>query len=220
MDEASHLPNGSLKNMEFTPVGFIKSKRNTTQTQVVSPTKVPNANNGDENEGPVKKRQRRSIDDTIDSTRLFSEASQFDDSFPEIKANIPPSPRSGNVDKSRKRNLIDDLKKDVPMSQPLKEQEVREHQMKKERFDRALESKLLGKRHITYANSDISNKELYINEIKSLKHEIKELRKEKNDTLNNYDTLEEETDDLKNRLQALEKELDAKNKIVNSRKVD
>ncbi|CAI4378164.1 CMF_collapsed_G0013200.mRNA.1.CDS.1 [Saccharomyces cerevisiae] len=43
---------------------------------------------------------------------------------------------------------------------------------------------------------------------------------EKNDTLNNYDTLEEETDDLKNRLQALEKELDAKNKIVNSRKVD
>lgn len=220
MDEASHLPNGSLKNMEFTPVGFIKSKRNSTQTQVVSPTKVPNANNGDENEGPVKKRQRRSIDDTIDSTRLFSEASQFDDSFPEIKANIPPSPRSGNVDKSRKRNLIDDLKKDVPMSQPLKEQEVREHQMKKERFDRALESKLLGKRHITYANSDISNKELYINEIKSLKHEIKELRKEKNDTLNNYDTLEEETDDLKNRLQALEKELDAKNKIVNSRKVD
>ena len=138
MDEASHLPNGSLKNMEFTPVGFIKSKRNSTQTQVVSPTKVPNANNGDENEGPVKKRQRRSIDDTIDSTRLFSEASQFDDSFPEIKANIPPSPRSGNVDKSRKRNLIDDLKKDVPMSQPLKEQEVREHQMKKERFDRAL----------------------------------------------------------------------------------
>ncbi|CAI4378092.1 CMF_collapsed_G0013190.mRNA.1.CDS.1 [Saccharomyces cerevisiae] len=53
-------------------VGFIKSKRNSTQTQVVSPTKVPNANNGDENEGPVKKRQRRSIDDTIDSSQALS----------------------------------------------------------------------------------------------------------------------------------------------------
>lgn len=47
--------------MEFTPVGFIKSKRNSTQTQVVSPTKVPNANNGDENEGPVKKDREEAL---------------------------------------------------------------------------------------------------------------------------------------------------------------
>ncbi|CAI4058973.1 hypothetical protein SKDZ_04G5550 [Saccharomyces kudriavzevii ZP591] len=223
MDETSHLPNGSLKNLEFTPVGFIKSKQNSAQTQAASPTRVPNFSGGDgdnENEGPARKKQRRSIDDTIDSIRLFSEASQFDDSFPEIKANVPPSSRSGNVDKSRKRNLIDDLKKDVPMSQPLKEQEVKEHQLKKERFERALESKLLGNRHVTYAQSDLSSKEVYINEIKSLKHEIKELRKEKNDTLNNYDNLEEETDDLRNKLQELEKELDVKNRMVNSREAE
>ncbi|CAI4057368.1 hypothetical protein SUVZ_02G4680 [Saccharomyces uvarum] len=218
MDETSHAPNGSLKNMEFTPVGFIKSKQNSTQTQIVSPTKVPNYNDDDENEGPARKMRRISIDDTIDSTRLFSEASQFDDSFPEIKANIPPSSRSGNIDKNRKRNLIDDLKKDVPMSQPLKEQEVREHQLKKDRFERALESKLLGKRHITYAQSNLSDKELYINEIKTLRHEIKELRKEKNDSLNNYDNLEQEMDDLRNKLQELEKELAAKKKLVDSNK--
>ncbi|QID83673.1 hypothetical protein GRS66_006147 [Saccharomyces pastorianus] len=220
MDDTSHPPNGSLKNMEFTPVGFIKSKQNSTQTQVVSPTKVPNYNDDDENEGPARKMRRISIDDTIDSTRLFSEASQFDVSFPEIKANIPPSSRSGNIDKNRKRNLINDLKKDVPMSQPLKEQEVREHQLKKDRFERALESKLLGKRHITYAQSDLSNKELYINEIKTLRHEIKELRKERNDSLNNYDNLEQEMDDLRNKLQQLEKELAAKNKLVDSKKVE
>ncbi|CAI4930570.1 ANL_HP_G0201670.mRNA.1.CDS.1 [Saccharomyces cerevisiae] len=50
------------------------------------------------------------------------------------------------------------------MSQPLKEQEVREHQMKKERFDQ--------ERDTTHMQIwDISSQGLYINEIKSLRNQ-------------------------------------------------
>lgn len=96
--------------MEFTPIGYIKGKQSSQTTNNVPPKKldlniskttidenvnVSSIQEGNENEnqdeeeedddlGPMKKRVRYSINNSM---RLFNDASQFDDTIPEITHN-------------------------------------------------------------------------------------------------------------------------------------
>lgn len=117
-------------NFEFTPIGYMKEKQSKGPSETnISPSQLNKDNDrtfDSEMEGPVRKQQRISADDTINSTRMFNDASQFDDTLPEIPSNNTTAANSNSnkpVNNLRK-NLLSDLNENTIASNPIREQQA------------------------------------------------------------------------------------------------
>lgn len=72
-----------MSNFEFTPIGYVKSKQgvNDPRETAMSPT----MNSTERSPRHIGKAQRRSIDDTVNSSRVQDENDTFDDTLPELE---------------------------------------------------------------------------------------------------------------------------------------
>ncbi|KAL3235092.1 Uncharacterized protein RNJ44_02880 [Nakaseomyces bracarensis] len=119
-----------IKNFEFTPIGYVKSKQgvNDPAETAMSPTTA----GGQRSPRHVNKAARRSIDDTVNSSRIADENDTFDDTLPELEVrkisqyqrrNFPQknSPRVRDENRNDERAEVSDIL--AKTSNPIKDQE-------------------------------------------------------------------------------------------------
>ncbi|CCK69607.1 Spc110p KNAG_0C05060 [Huiozyma naganishii CBS 8797] len=127
------------KHFEFTPIGYVKEKQSdaagdANHNPALSPTRNNDINekrgrggNGadfsdSEDVAPRRKHQRRASgdDDTINSMKLFNDASQFDDTLPEIQVNMKSTTTKMNAPG---KNLLTELNENTAVSNPIRQQQ-------------------------------------------------------------------------------------------------
>lgn len=120
MDDTINRSARDLKNFEFTPIGYMKEKQNGKRTN--GPI------SDDYDAVPKRKTRKVSIDDSFNSTRMFNDDSQFEETLPQVRREAEDL----NVDK---RNLIEELKENAVTSNPLREQQEKLHKLNSENYN-------------------------------------------------------------------------------------
>ncbi|QLL33169.1 hypothetical protein HG536_0E00800 [Torulaspora globosa] len=119
MDETVNRPARDLKNFEFTPIGYVKEKQNGKRT---------NGPISDDDHGiPRRKTRKMSLDDSFNSTRMFNDESQLEETLPHVRQ----EKENTNVDK---RNLMQELSENAVTSNPLREQQEKLHKLNTENY--------------------------------------------------------------------------------------
>ncbi|QLQ80726.1 hypothetical protein HG537_0E00790 [Torulaspora globosa] len=114
MDETAR----ELKNFEFTPIGYMKEKQNGKRT---------NGPISDDDDGiPMRKTRKMSLEDSFNSTRMFNDESQLEETLPRVEK------ENTNVDK---RNLMQELSENAVTSNPLREQQEKLHKLNSENYN-------------------------------------------------------------------------------------
>lgn len=93
-----------IKNFEFTPIGYIKSKsgENDAKETLMSPTGASVRSPG--SVGHVRKARRRSINDTVNSSRVENDNDTFDETLPELEVRKLPQYRRVPESRTSARN--------------------------------------------------------------------------------------------------------------------
>lgn len=120
MDETVNKSARDLKDLEFTPIGYVREKQNGKRTK---------GSIGDDDQAvPRRKTRRTSVNESFNSTKMFNDDSQFDETIPQLR-----SDKEGLI--SDKRNLMEELKENAPTSNPLKEQQEQMHRLNTENYN-------------------------------------------------------------------------------------
>lgn len=120
MDESVNRSAGDLKNLEFTPIGYVKEKQNGKRSK--------GSIGDDDQDVPKRKTRRTSVNESFNSTKMFNDDSQFDETIPHIRA-------ERDYPIKDKRNLMEELKENAPTSNPLKEQQEQLHRLSTENYN-------------------------------------------------------------------------------------
>lgn len=120
MDETVDRSATKLKNFEFTPIGYMKEKQNGKRT---------NGPVNDDDHGVARRKSRKmSLDDSFNSTRMFNDDSQFEETLPHVRQ----EKENTNVDK---RNLMQELRETAVTSNPLREQQEKLHKLNTDNYN-------------------------------------------------------------------------------------
>lgn len=179
--------NGSNR-FEFTPIGYLKEKQNGGEI----PTKRGNEtiNNGDGND-TLKKVRRTSMDNSLDSMRMFNDTSQFDDTLPQLNT------QHMNRAVRNKRNLMDELKENAQTSNPLKEQQEKMHKLTTDNYNLRLKCNSL----LKFLNNVTDEGELkkslnLLDEVQDWKEKYNNLEDEFTELKKKYDELDIKTSEI------------------------
>lgn len=201
MNESGNLSSRDLKNFEFTPIGYMKEKQNgndNAKNDLKRPNDSPSyTNNAQENnsmplnEERPRKTRRTSIDNTMNSSKMFNDSSQFDDTLP-LQANLLlQKPNNINGDHNNKRNLMPELKENALASNPLKEQQEQLHRLNTENYNLRLKCNSL----LKFLNNVTDEGELkkslgLLDEIHDWKQKYQRLNQEYVELKQKFDDLE------------------------------
>lgn len=203
MSESGNRSSRNLNNFEFTPIGYMKEKQNgnsndNAKNDLKRPNDSPSYSSNHQENNPVllneerpRKARRTSIDNTMNSTKMFNDSSQFDDTLP-LQANLLlQKPNNINNDHNNKRNLMPELKENALASNPLKEQQEQLHRLNTENYNLRLKCNSL----LKFLNNVTDEGELkkslgLLEEIHDWKQKYQRLNQEYTELKNKFDDLE------------------------------
>lgn len=116
MDENVNRSARDLKNFEFTPIGYMKEKQNGKR-----------ANGPISDDVPRRKTRKMSLEDSFNSTRMFNDESQLEETLPHV--------RQEKENSNDKRNLMQELSENAVTSNPLREQQEKLHKLNTENYN-------------------------------------------------------------------------------------